>query len=75
MSRTSFYAVYDEEDFPLCVGNAVECAGYLGIELSTLYQTVSKFKSGVIDPKIKIYVLEDEKDAKKQRRKKKISRR
>lgn len=51
---SKLYAIYDENDFPVCVGSSKECAAYMGKKSSkTFIQHCTKVRAGIIKPKLK----------------------
>ena len=53
------YIVYDEKERILTLGTAKEIADYLGIGIRSVYTLSSRLRRGVINPKIKIYRVEE----------------
>lgn len=43
-----YYAVYDNEDNLLMVGNAIECINYTGMKINSFYAHVMRLERGEI---------------------------
>lgn len=58
---SKLYAVYDENDFPVCVGTSRECADYMGKKSAlTFIQHCVRVRNGTISPKLRGYVIGDD---------------
>ena len=66
MSRHKDYALYDENDCLIFVGNAPECAGYLGLTLPSFYSIKTRLDKGKISRR-KGLIVEIEKEDKDER--------
>lgn len=58
---SKLYAVYDENDFPVCVGTSKECAKYMGKKSPKAFiEHCSNVRRGIISPKLRGYVIGDD---------------
>lgn len=63
---SKLYAIYDESDFPVCVGSSKECAAYMGKKSSkTFIQHCTKVRAGIIKPKLRGYVIGEDPQGKR----------
>lgn len=42
------YAIYDKEENIVMVGNAQQCANFMGIKLNSFYSQITRVKNGKI---------------------------
>lgn len=56
-----FYAIYDNNDNCLYVGNSLECCKYLNLSIKSFYNALARMKNKSYGSKSnkKIYVYED----------------
>lgn len=58
---SKLYAIYDENDFPVCVGSSKKCTAYMGKKSAiTFVQHCTRVRAGIIKPKLRGYVIGDD---------------
>lgn len=57
-----FYAIYDNNDNCLCIGNSLECSEYLNISIRSFYNALARMKKKTYGYRSnkKIYAYEDD---------------